>query len=175
MSDEAIDPGTVVLTAMAELRGVPSDAWTDGPVFDRTVRLDRALAMIELLNDAIRDIELSLIDSMDEDELTIPAIGLLKREEKSTSTWRDGDAGRRMREHLAAAVAAEIALDVATGELDPMKRNVAMATMRAAYDAIPSFSSLKVAGRQRLGIDVGDYRRTSTYYTVTLVREQEAG
>jgi hypothetical protein len=174
MTDEPIDPGSVVLVAMAELRGIPADAWTDGPVFDRTVRLDRALAMIDLLNDAIRDIELSLIDSMEEDELVVPAIGVLKREEKSTSSWRDGDAGRRMREDLASAVAAEVALDVATGELDQMKRNVAMATMRAAYEAIPSFSSLKVAGRTRLGLDIGDYRRVSTYYSVSLTRGEES-
>jgi hypothetical protein len=169
-----IDPGTVVLTALAELRGIPADDWTEGPVFDRTMRLDRALGLIELLQDVVRDIELSLIDSMEEDELVVPAIGVLKREEKSTSSWRDGDAGRRMREDLASAVAAEVALDVATGELDPMKRNVAMAALRVAYDAIPSFSSLKVAGRQRLGLDIGDYRRISTYYTVTLARMEES-
>jgi len=169
-----IDPGTVVLTALAELRGIPADDWTEGPVFDRTVRLDRATALIEMLQDCVRDIELSLIDSMEEDEMTFPGIGQLKREEKSTSTWRDGDAGRRMREDLASAVAAEVALDVATGELDPMKRNVAMAALRVAYDAIPSFSSLKTAGRQRLGLDIGDYRRVSTYYTVTLARSEDA-
>jgi hypothetical protein len=173
MTDEPIDPGTVVLTAMAELRGVPADAWTEGPLFDRTVRLDRALGLIELLQDAIRDIELSLIDSMEEDELVVPGIGALKREEKVTWTWRDGDAGRRMREDLATAVAAEVALDVATGELDPMKRNVALAALRVAYEAIPSFSSLKQTGRTRLGLDIGDYRRKSTYYAVSLAREVE--
>lgn len=162
-----------MLAAMAELRGIPADRWTDGPLFDRTVRLDRAKAMIEMLEEGIREIELSLIDSMEEDELTFPGIGQVKREEKWTSSWRDGDAGRRMREDLASAVAAEVSLDVATGEMDPMKRNVALAALRMAYEAIPSFSTLKTVGRERLGLRIGDYRRSSSYYTITLNRAEQ--
>ena len=88
----------------------------------------------------------------------------------SAYQWRDGDAGRRMREDLAAAVASEVALDVATGEVDPMKRNVALAALRVAYEAIPSFSSLKQAGRERLKLRISDYRTYTNFYSVKLER-----
>lgn len=168
MTDEWIDPGTVVLVALAELRGLPEDAWTEGPVNDRAMRLDRALALVQMLKDGIRDIELSLIDSMEEDEVIVPGVGKLVRQRSSSSTWRDKDASKRLRDDLAAAVAADIALDVATGEYDPMKRNVALAAIRVAYDAIPAFSSLKVAGRDRLGLSIGDYRAFTDYYVIGL-------
>jgi len=163
-----IDPGTVVLTALAELRGIAGDEWIEGSLFERTVRLDRCKTLIGLLKQATYEIELSLIESMEENELVVPGVGKLTRNEASSSTWVDRRAGARMREDLAVAVASEVALDVATGEVDPMKRNVALAALRVAYEAIPAFSSLKSAGRERLGLRLSDYRKFNNYYTVTL-------
>ena len=170
-----IDPGTVVLTALAELRGIPDDRWIEGPVFDRVVRLDRAMALIRGLKDAIASIELSLIDSMDEDELAFPGVGKLVRGEKLTTKWQDKNSGERMREDLAVAVASQVALDVATGEMDPMKRNVALAAIRTAYEAIPSFNNLKVSGRKRLGLRMDDYLAYESHYVVTLETMEEEG
>lgn len=168
MTDNEIDPGTVVLTALAELRGMSEEAWTEGSVFERAVRLDRAKTLIEMLKQGTYEVELSLIESMEEDEFLVPGVGKLTRKQASSSTWTDRYAGERMREDLATAVASEVALDVATGEVDPMKRNVALAALRVAYEAIPSFSSLKSAGRARLGLKLTDYRKFNDYYTVTL-------
>ena len=75
--ENEIDPGTVVLTALAELRGIPDDRWTDGPVFERVIRLDRAKTALFVMKEAIAAIELSLIDSMDEDEVTFPGLSLI--------------------------------------------------------------------------------------------------
>jgi hypothetical protein len=172
MSENEIDPGTVVLVALAELRGIPEDAWTDGPVSDRAMRLDRALALMQMLKEGIRDIELSLIDSMEEDEVIVTGVGKLVRSRASSAVWKDKESSKRLRDDLAAAVAQEIALDVATGEMDPMKRNVALATLRLAYEAIPSFATVKVAGRDRLGIDIFDYRVYTSYHTVSLITEE---
>jgi len=60
-----IDPGTVVLTALAELRGIAGDEWIEGSLFERTVRLDRCKTLIGLLKQATYEIELSLIESME--------------------------------------------------------------------------------------------------------------
>jgi len=170
MTEHQIDPGTVVLTALGELRGIADDAWIEGPLLDRVIRLDRAKVLVELLTARIHDIEQSLVDSMEEDEFAVPGIGKVVRERKTSSSWRNEHASQQMREDLASAVAAVVALDVATGEMDPMKRNVALAAVRTIYEAIPAFSSLKAAGRARLGLKMSDYRSYSDYYAVTLDR-----
>jgi hypothetical protein len=112
---------------------------------------------------------------MDEDEVTFPGVGRLVRSEKLTTKWRDKSSGEQMRDDLATAVASAVALDVATGEVDPMKRNVALAAIRTAYEAIPSFNNLKVAGRKRLGLRMDDYLAYDSHYVVSLepVMEEE--
>jgi len=172
MEDE-IDPGTVVLTALAELRGIPDDRWLEGSVFERVIRLDRAKTAAFVMKEAIAAIELSLIDSMDEDEMTFPGIGRVTRSEKLTTKWRDPGSGERMREDLAFAAASSVAVDVATGEVDPMKRNVALAAIRTAYEAIPSFNNLKVAGRKRLGLKMDDYLAYDSHYVVKLESDED--
>jgi hypothetical protein len=168
-SDDVVDrdPAGVVLGALVELRSVPPDAWTEGSVNDQAVRLDRLAALNALVREAQAMVELSLAESMETDDMPTP-VGTLHRVEKRTSTWSYSGAAERMRDDLAMGVAHDVALDVATGELDPMKRNVAIAAMRAAYEAIPSFSELKVAGRRRFGLRMDDYRTYSTRYTVEL-------
>lgn len=166
--DEDVEPATVMLVALAELRGVRPDAWTEGTRFDLAVRLSRTDALLSMLHEARGWMELMLSESMESDEEVVPAVGVLHREEKSRSKWRYPGAGDQLREDLTAAVARTVATDVATGELDPMKRNVVIAAMRTAYEAIPSFSSLKVAGQRRLSLDMKDYRTEETYYGVRL-------
>lgn len=160
------DAGALVLAALAELRGIKSEQWVEGTVRDRAIVLDRVRELSRVLADATTELELSLIDSMESDELLVPGVGLFKRVPSRSSTWRDGDASRRMRKDLARAVADHIALDVATGELDEGKRNVALATMREALDVIPAFSSLKQGSRERFGLDIEDYRTFTTYYSI---------
>lgn len=163
-----------MLVAMAELRGMQDDRWIEGPIFDRAVRLDRAKALIELLKERCRDVELSLAESMEEDQIIVPGIGRLTRGKSYSSTWKHEDSSKQLRADLADAVAREVSLDVATGDMDPMKRNVALAALRVAYDAIPAFSSLKVAGRDRLHLDIADYRSFQWFSTVSIERAGES-
>ena len=168
--DERVDvePGAIVLGYLAELRGIKPDAWTEGTLFDLAMRLDRVSAAEALLHEIRGWLETVLAESMDADEVPVPGIGVARRTEAKRSTWRYPEAGEQMREDLSVAVAKEVSLDVATGEMDPMKRNVALHALRVAYEAIPSFSSLKVAGQRRLRLKLGDYRSFETYYTVKI-------
>jgi len=171
MTDE-IDPGTVVLTALAELRPMKPDEWTDGPIFERAVRLDRINALVALLMERREQIEESLIPSMVDDVVPVAGVGRLVREEKWSSTWRTGNSSQQMRDDLATAVATSVATDVATGDIDQMRRNIALQALRVAYRAIPSFSSLNKAGREELGLHIDDYRSSSSHYKVTLQPEE---
>lgn len=174
LSDERVDvePAAIVLGALMEIRNIKPDDWTDGPVFDLAYRLDRVEGLITTLQEIASWLELVLSESMIEDDLPIPGIGYLHRQEKQRSTWRYPGASDEMRQNLAEAVASDVARDVATGEIDPMKRNVALAALRAAYEAIPSFSSIKVPGRIRFHVDLEDYRTAETYYTVKIERAE---
>jgi len=169
MPDDPVDrdPAGVLLGTLTELSTLGPDAWTDGDVTDQAIRLDRLITLSLLVKEAREMIELSLAESMETDDLYTP-VGVLRRVERNTSAWRYEGASERLRDDLAMAVASSVAIDVATGEIDPAKRNVAMAAMRKAYEAIPSFSSLKVAGRKSLGLHIGDYRSYSTHYGVDI-------
>jgi hypothetical protein len=169
MTDDVVDrdPAGVLLGALTELRSLSPDAWLDGDITDRAIRLDRVVALVALLKVAQADLELDLADSMVDNEMPTP-VGVLRRLEIRRSTWATAHAGDRMRDDLARAVAAEVAMDNATGEIDPLKRNVAMAALRAIYEAIPSFTEVKVAGRKRFGIDMGLYRTYHSHYTVQI-------
>ena len=171
--DDQVDPASLLLGYLAELRGYELDEWTDGSIEERGLRLHRLRVLVELLNDRISAVEESLSGSMEYDRIRMP-YGELVREETSRERWKDDGANERLRDDLAEAVAVDIAMDVATGEIDPMKRNVALAALRAAYVAIPSFSSLKVDGRRRFHLSLGDYRESLTGYKVTVIAAEDS-
>lgn len=167
------DPASLVLGYLAELRGIPPEDWTDGPVTDRALRLARLDALSILVSFLAAELETDLIDSMETDTVDIPGGGRLVRSETSSSTWNGEHASEQMRHDLALAVATALAVDVATGAIDTGRRNIALAAVNAAYEAIPSFSSLKVAGRKRFGLEIGDYRTYSTSYKVHVEQEED--
>lgn len=174
MPDERVDvePAAILLGQVAEIQGIAPDTWTEGTVSEVALRLDRVEYLIAKLNEISGWLETVLTESMEEDAFELPGIGLFHRQEKKRSTWRYKHSGEQLRNDLAAAVAADVSMDVATGELDPLKRNIALATMRAAYEAIPSFSSINVPGRKRFGLDLEDYRTTETYYGIKIERNE---
>ena len=169
MTDDLVgrDPMHVLLGTLVELRSLPPDDWLEGPLTDRAIRLDRLLALTAQLRKIQDWLELNLAEDMEDDTVVTP-VGTLRRTPVNRSAWANSGSGERMRDDLAHAVAADIAMDVGTGELDPIKRNVALAALRAAYDAIPSFSEIKVAGRKRFKLRMEDYRTYSTHYTVQI-------
>src|SRR5262245_30226161 len=166
--DNEPDLEAVVLSCIAQLLPVPLDEWTNGNLRELGIRYHRLRALMNICRFAADEIEEDLAATMETDIVDVPGVGRLLRSEVHPSSWRADNSAEQMRDDLARAVAQSIALDIATGEIDEMKRNVAMATMRAAYEAIPSFSSLKQAGRRRFGLMIGDYRTYDTRYRVTV-------
>jgi hypothetical protein len=162
------DPATAVLTASVELRATDPEAWTDGSDRELAMRLERVMTLQSQLEFARSEIELALAERMETDEQVVPGVGVLRRSEATRTSWRNEHSADQMRDDLAAAVSNNVAIDVATGDIDPMKRNIALHAIRTAYEAIPSFSNLKQAGRDRLGLHIGDYRTYATYYRISL-------
>lgn len=170
--DTTPDPASLLLGYIAELRSYDLDDWTEGTIADRGLMLHRLRFLDELLATRIAAVEESLAGSMEYDRIRLP-YGELVREETKRERWADEGASERLRNELAEAVALDIATDVATGEVDSMKRNVAIAAMRAAFTAIPSFSSLKVDGRRRFHLDIRDYREVLPGYKVTVIAAED--
>lgn len=170
MTDEDVgaEPSRVLAAALIEIRNLTGDQWTDGHMSELALRLDRVVALMKKLAEVQAWLELDLADRMEADVVPVPGIGSLKRTPFTSSGWKYDGAGERMRDDLADAVAKDIAMDVGTGEYDPIKRNVALAAIRAAYEAIPAFSSLKAAGPKRFNVRISDYRNYSTAYRVSL-------
>jgi len=163
-----VEPSRALAAALDEVRDIPGDTWTEGDLTELALRLDRVNALRQKLDEIKTWLELDLADRMEGEYAAIPGIGRLHRTEFTSSGWKYDGAGERLRDDLADAVSRDIALDIATGELDPMKRNVALAAVRAAYEAIPAFSSLKAAGNKRFGVRISDYRNYSKAYKVAL-------
>jgi len=163
-----IEPATALLGVLEELQAIPPDEWTDGDMTELALRLDRVVALRAHLEEVQHWVELSLVERMDSDEVIVPNVGRLRRSRSYRGAWRDSHAGERMRDDLAHAVARAVSVDVGTGDMDPVKRNIALHAIQTAYEAIPSFSSLKVTGQKRLGLDLMDYRSFDAYYSVKL-------
>lgn len=162
------EPSRHLQAALIETSNTTADDWTEGMLAELALRLSRVSALARKLAELQMWLEIELVDRMETDTVPVPGLGTLHRSPSNNSTWKHGGAGEELRTDLARAVADEIALDVATGELDPIKRNIALATLRAAYEAIPAFSSLKAAGPKRFGVHISEYRDYSTSYRVTL-------
>ena len=165
---ESDEPAGMTLAVMALLRGIPEDAWTDGPTDDVALRLHRLRVFISTLQFYADACEQTLIDSMEGDSMIARHVGQVRRVEKTSSTWIGEHASSRLRDDLTQAVANNVATDIATGGIDPMKRNIARAAMSLALEAIPSFSSLNKAGRERLGLHLDDYRTFATHYRIVI-------
>lgn len=171
---ETDEPAGMTLTTLVLLRGIPDDAWTEGTIDEVALRLHRLRVFIEFLGERAAWCEQQLVDAMPEDTMTVQFVGPVHRVERSGSAWKTKTSGEQMRSDLKRAVADSIAVDVATGDMDPMKRNVARATMDLAFEVIPSFSSLGKAGRERLGLHITDYRDFSTSYKIAIDADKDA-
>lgn len=163
-----VEPSRALAAALIEVRDITGDTWTEGHISELALRLDRVNSLRQKLDEIKGWLEIDLADRMEGEYLPIPGIGRLHKTEGTSSGWKTESASEMLREDLANAIARDLALNVATGELDQLVANVARATMKAAYEAIPAFSSLKAAGPKRFGVKISDYRNYSTTYKVAL-------
>jgi hypothetical protein len=125
-------------------------------------------AVIEQCKDVLSVIDSSLVARMEEDVVLVPNYGVLRRERKYASKWRDRTSGQEFRRNVFAAIAREFATDRLTGERDQMRTNAALTVLELVDEAIPAFSTLKAGGKRRLRVDESDWRETTEYYTVKL-------
>lgn len=140
---------------------------TEGSLDELARRYRAAREWARDFHDIADMIELELAARMESDALAVDGVGMLIRTLEKRSTWRDRHASSDFRRYVADTVVREIALDVATGELEATKRNVATATVDLMLDVLPAFSSVKSRGR-KLGIDPDDFRTTSEVYRVAV-------
>jgi hypothetical protein len=144
---------------------------TEGTLDELARRLAMARILASLLTDIGDAIELDLAARMEDDEVRVPHVGVLVRSREKRSSWRDSYASAEFRREVGQAVIKEIALDIVTGELEPVKRNVAEATVALMFDVIPAFSSVKARGKA-LGVHPSDYRIESEVTRVTIDPEE---
>lgn len=166
----ATDADAALVTAGIELGEADTDSWIDGGIGDLARRLAAIRELRATLDVLANEVEDTLATAMPADNIPISGVGMVKRVGSWRSTWRYDGAGDAMRTDLASAIARAVSINYSTGELDEEKQNIARETMRVAYEAIPSFSALKKAGRKRLGLAIGDYREFTEYYRCVIER-----
>lgn len=167
------DPTDLTRVLIDDLLNIDEDAWTEGTLDEVALRLYRLQSLGRICEHLAAACEQTVIDSMETDSMTVTGLGKVTRVEKTSSAWNGEHASARLRDDLTQAVATNIATDIATGDIDPVKRNIARAAMNLAFEAIPSFSSLNKPGRERLGLHIGDYRTYATSYKIAIDADKE--
>lgn len=143
---------------------VANDEAIEGNVHDVATTYAEAVRLKAAAQSLIDACTESLIDRMEDDTTDVPGVGLFARTTTSRKRNRYDDSAEQMRSALAEAVARSISFDVATGELDPMKRNIARAAVNLATQHA-SVSGLKQTARTALDIapdDFYEFHRTTT-------------
>lgn len=120
----------------------------------------------------IRDlIEVTLIDKMEEDTLSMGDVTVVK-EKATRSSWKPSGSAR-MREDIAHNVAAKLALDIGTGEVDVGRRNIVEHAIKELWTIVPAFSNMKVDGRERYDLKISEYRDYSDGWNVRVIVNEE--
>lgn len=143
---------------------VETDAICEGTVNDVAQNYADALRLKAVAQQAIDACTESLLDRLEDDQTNIAGLGSFARTTTNRKRNRYEDSAERMRSALIESVARHIAFDVATGEIEPMKRNVARAAVDLATQHA-SLSSLKQSARKALDLapdDFYEYQRTAT-------------
>jgi hypothetical protein len=143
------------MASIDELLAMPD--FTEGTLAECAQRLRDARQARDALTEVVNMLEMELPARMESESVEVPNVGVLRKARVTTSTWSDENAAHDFRERVAQVAIEKIALNVATGELDPVVRNVGRAIVDKLWDYVPSFSTVKAQGK-RDGIDVEEYR-----------------
>jgi hypothetical protein len=171
MSFDYATPEDVMAQLLLDLERLKPDQWEAGELGDQARRLHLVRRALDYLRGVADLLEMGVASGMRADLEQVPGLGDVYRTEELRSTWLDDSSPSRMRDDLAHAVANKLSIDLITGEVDRGKRALILEAIRIAYEAIPSFSNLKVQGRKALGLRMDDYR---TFDKVHKVKIQEA-
>jgi hypothetical protein len=164
------DPERACAEFIGALEHIAAEEWIDGPVPDIGRRLAMARWILVRIQRAVNDMSDALALSMEEDSLTVDGFGILKRTPIKSSRWRYEESAQRLRDDVRDAVVSSIAMDIATGEVDPVKRNIARVAIDRVWDIVPSFSTIKAAGRS-YDLDINEYRDFVTVNKIELYEE----
>jgi microcystin-dependent protein len=148
---------------------------TEGTLAELAQRMYDAVRAKRAAQDLIDQLQIAIADAMEDDLVQLPHLPPLVRVPRKSTSWIDKDHATKFRDDTLDAIAREVARDNATGDLDPIKRNIARATLDIVTEALPAFSKLKVAGEKRLGIDPSAYRVTSESFVAKFEEEDEEG
>jgi hypothetical protein len=168
-----MDPTATSAAILDSLEATPRGSWTEGPFDDVARRFALLTRVTAVVNELLGDLNDQLVASMEDDTMTVPGVGVLAREKVTRSTWKDKTASADLRENLVTNVARVVAQDVGTGDVDPVKRNIAIHAVKTALAAIPSFDKLTQAGAKALGMRISDYRDYSDAYKVKITEPLE--
>ena len=149
------------------------DDLTEGALDELGMRLTLALHTIAKATQLRDALEIALIDAMPEATLVMGGT-TIRREPKVRSTWKEGGAAR-MREDVAFGVATKLATDVGTGEVDTVRRNLMQNAINESLKVFNSPQGLKKAGREDIGLRMGEYKNYSDGYNVTVTTIAEEG
>jgi len=159
------------MSSVDELLAMPSV--TEGTLVECAQRLRDARMARVALDEVIAMLEMELPARMEDDSIEVPGVGVLRRQRKRSTTWADERAAGEFRKLVADTAINKVALNVATGELDPTIRQVGRAVVDKLWEYVPSFSSVKAAGKHD-GIDVDEYRtHTDSFVAVIDTLEGE--
>lgn len=171
MSPELLTPEDALAGMLLDLERLKPDQWEAPPLGDQARRLNLVRKVIDHLRGVADLLEMDIAAGMHEELEQVPGLGSVMRTEEMRSTWRADNSSAQMRDDVATAVANKLSTDMLTGEIDVNKRRFVLEAMRLAYEAIPAFTTLKVLGRNNLGLRMDDYR---TYDKVHRIKIQEA-
>jgi hypothetical protein len=166
------NPADMLYDALASVTDITEANLLDGSMADVIMRLDATNRLLHRLRSIADALELALIPLLPDDGFHVEHVGTVRRNRRKSTRLRYDGASQQMRLDIARAVANSVAVDVFTGEIDMGKRDVAYSAVTQAWEVVPSFSNMKVAGAKRFGLSLEDYVETS--FVDTLVIEQEA-
>ena len=155
--------------ALAAFEALVDVSLPDVSLVDRArllVACDRLNMILNGLGSVLND---ALAANMEADQVEVPGVGWLDRQERKGKAWRDEDSRDRMLSDLSAAIVRLVAAHPMTGEIDPGARNVAQNAVGLVLDSL-SIGDTKAAFRRRLGLNPEDYKReTVNGYKVSVV------
>lgn len=162
---ESLAAQVAELLTLAETEDV-----TDGELADLARRLSTAEQALEQLRLVASVLSSEISARVEVDITPVPGVGVIQRGYTRRSNWRHESSAAELRTHIGEAIVRAISLDIATGELDPAKRNISRATIEALWDILPSFSSVKQPAH-RYGIRIGEYREFYDAAVVHIAKE----
>lgn len=157
--------------AYSALDIIESDHATTGTIGEYAQRLDMLRRIIALATELRNAIELAIAEAMPENRMVEGGLRI-SRERSSRSYWRDADSSERMREAIEQQVATTLALDVGTGEIDPVRKNLISYAIHQLWDVLPAPSTLK-AGARKYGINLRDFREFQPGFTIRITPVEE--